>query len=163
MHAREPGRIVCEAEPAGGDDMHMVCPLLPLLSLLVVTTPLRAEITIPGRFDGGVRYITISDSALARSPAWNVGAANPPLSAREADRLATWQKARTLRDSKDWKWQLESTLPFYASDDKWFWVVEYHEHPQPGLMLDGVPGICRFVILMDGTVIEPQAQAPGPK
>jgi hypothetical protein len=137
--------------------------LLPLLALLVAGIPLHAEITIPGRFDGNVQYITITDAALSRSPAWKAEAANPPVSAREAIRLAGGQKARILRGTKDWNWRLESVMLLTAGDSKWYWVVEYQEHPRPGLMLDGVPGICRFVILMDGTVIEPQAQAPGSK
>jgi hypothetical protein len=137
--------------------------LLPLLVLLVTGIPLRAEITIPGRFDDNLQYIyiTISDAALSRSPAWKPEAANPPVSAREAIRLASGKKPRILPDTKNFKWQLESVRLLSAGDSKWYWVVEYQEHPRPGVMLDGVPGMCRFVVLMDGTVLEPKAQALG--
>jgi hypothetical protein len=137
--------------------------LLSLVPLLLAGIPLHAEITIPGRFDGGVQYITITDAALSRCPAWKAEAANPPVSARQAIRLADGKKVRILRDTKDWNWQLESVMLLTAGDDKWYWVVEYQEHPRPGLMLDGAPGICRLVVLMDGTVIVPGIQAPGSK
>jgi hypothetical protein len=138
--------------------------VLPLLAILVTGMPVHAEITIPGRLCGNVQYITITDAALARSPAWTAEAANPPVSAREAMRLAGAQKARILHDTKDCcYWQFESIMLVAAGESKWFWMVEYQEHCCPGVGLQGVPGVCRFVILMDGTVLVPKAPAPGSK
>jgi hypothetical protein len=134
--------------------------LLSLVILVLAALPLAAQVSFPGfcLSDDKYYYVTITDQALQKSPAWSAEAENPPLSAQNALRLANESKAKLVRDTKDWKWKLESILLRPHHDDRWYWVMEYEQRPRTG-GIQGVPRFLKLAVLMDGTVVEPKVEA----
>jgi hypothetical protein len=96
---------------------------------------------------------TITRKALQASPAWRNDAENPPLSAREARRLADETRARLVKDTPDFTWRLESiALTPTSVEGRWFWLA-YYTADFKGTST-GQDNFLKVAILMDGTVAE---------
>ncbi len=123
------------------------------VTMALLIAPSRADTTLSS-YAFSKRYdVTISGDALEKSPAWKDDAENPPLSARKAIKLANEMKDSLVKDSKDFKWTLQSASLEPAGDGKWYWLVHYDAVFQGSST--GIPNRLRLVILMDGTVIKP--------
>jgi hypothetical protein len=101
--------------------------------------------------------VTISSDALAKSPSWKDNEENPPLSARKAIKLANAVKKSLVKDWDDYKWVLVTADLTPDGDEKWYWLINCEAHPQVGAS-SGVPFCLKLVVLMDGTVVEPQVR-----
>jgi hypothetical protein len=101
----------------------------------------------------GKSYVSrITGAHFARSPKWEDDAENPPLSAKKARDLAEKMKDSLVKDSKKWKWHLPS-LELCHMFARWFWVAKYHATFQGAY--SGPPQTLYIVVMMDGTVIQP--------
>jgi hypothetical protein len=101
------------------------------------------------------RYSTrIATEQREKSPAWEGEAENPPVSAKEAKRLATKMKDSLVKDNETYWWGLES-LTLRPLSDKWIWVVTFRAHVRKGIST-GPATELDIVVMMDGTAIEPQ-------
>jgi hypothetical protein len=100
---------------------------------------------------------TITDEIVARASAWPPGAANPPVSARKALLIANRFRQTRLVDKNNWKWGLESVslLPLDGKSNKWCWSILFSAFPEEG-GFSGIPPEFTVIVLMDGTVIEPE-------
>ena len=98
------------------------------------------------------------DGALRRAPPWKPEAENPPLSPRKAMRLADVKKRQLVKDRADFNWRLRSIELVPGDGDRWFWLVNYEEQPRlrPGTGASGPWSELRLIVLMDGTVVEPE-------
>ena len=62
---------------------------------------------------------------------------------------------------KDWKRHFEGATLHKTQDGKrWFWRIEYSWLPKQGAMT-GPPPYMDIIVLMDGTVVEPQLDDGG--
>ncbi len=95
---------------------------------------------------------------LLRSPPWQAGQENPPISARMAIDLADKEKSRYLVDAeigdtpRTWLMTEVSLVP--GDDNRWHWVVGYRRHshhPVFGMLGDEFK--LSVVVLMDGRVV----------
>jgi hypothetical protein len=98
-------------------------------------------------------FVPIPAALIAKTPEWKEDAENPPISVREAMKLADALKDRLVKDGEHYQWKRESTS-LVQWDGRWCWVVEYFQHYD--VSLAGCPGNLRLVVLMDGTVIWPK-------
>lgn len=94
----------------------------------------------------------ITAEALGRTPSWNDSNPNPPLSARDAMRLADQLKGKLVQDTEDGRWGRVAMELRLATADHWYWLARYELEadgtgPTPDLII---------LVLMDGTVITPQ-------
>jgi hypothetical protein len=104
------------------------------------------------------RYTTrITAEHRQRSPAWDDGAENPPLSAKQAKALATQMKDSVVKDSDTHWWGLHG-LTLRPMDGKWIWVVTFREHTRNGIST-GPATELDIVVMMDGTALEPKRAA----
>ena len=91
-------------------------------------------------------------------PKWNHNQLNPPLSARDAIALAI-EKRKSLVDARprfEWELQHASLCPADVANGQWYWLVEFHEQFMGAS--SGYPANLRLVVLMDGTVVEPETE-----
>jgi len=95
----------------------------------------------------------IDHAALEKTPDWDPEVAdNPPVSAKNAIRMARELKDTLVKDSKDFKWKLD-TATLHPLNRKWIWLVQFNAQYQGPS--SGYPNHLQFVILMDGTIIKP--------
>jgi hypothetical protein len=109
--------------------------------------------------DHNLYKLVVTEVQLAKSPPWNAKAASPPLSARQALKLASATKSEMVKDSAEWQWRLQELslthLPTRSVRDRWYWVAHYTASPRQGGLGGGAP--CLYIaVLMNGTVIKPQ-------
>jgi hypothetical protein len=108
--------------------------------------------------------VTVAEKDLKTTPSWSADAANPPLAARKALRLAAPFAKAFLGDTRYLEWKLHGLL-LKSSDvggglRKWYWVIHYEAEPKTGSGFTGQPFECYFVVLMDGKVLSPIRQNP---
>ena len=96
-------------------------------------------------------------------PSWKDDAEHPPLSARRAIQLASDFRRRMVIAQKDHEWKFESAklLPVDVEANQWVWVIRFEEWPNDsrfdnGLGAGGMMGEFEVVVLMDGTVVQPE-------
>jgi hypothetical protein len=126
---------------------------------LVLDGTLRADYADRGyhSYAFGKHYIVrVSPKDLKQSPSWKKDEENPPLSARKAIKLATKMKDSLVKDSKDFKWELQSAALEPAGNDKWLWIVCY-QAVFSGASVSSVPHL-RLAVLMDGKVVKPEVK-----
>ena len=111
----------------------------------------------------GKKYaVLVTQAALDKAPVWKADADDPPLSARKAMKAAGAARARLVPDTADWKWDLRSAALWEASPGRWYWEVTFvAEYPRGGVV--GRAPTLRLVVLMDGTVVEPEVSEDKPK
>ena len=128
---------------------------IPVLLLLVPMSDPGVRVTIysdPG--DKGY-IVNVTQAALDKAPVWKVDADTPPIPARTAMKLAAAMKGKLVKIPDGGRWELTSMLLVDARAGQWYWQANY-EWRRNGAST-GVPPYLRLVVLMDGTVIEPEA------
>lgn len=102
--------------------------------------------------------ITITQSAIDKTPKWEPADEHPPLSARRAIQLADRLRSQLVKDDKGWRWCLKSaTLTPWTPESPsghWFWEIAYHACPPGGYA--GPSNDLHLAVLMDGTVVRPK-------
>ncbi|QJX00277.1 hypothetical protein [Frigoriglobus tundricola] len=134
--------------------MPLAC--FPILILLAPTLDTAVQVTI--RSDAGDKYysVGITKAALDKAPIWKDDADTPPLSARKAMKLAAAMKDKLVRNPDGGHWELVSMSLVEARAGQWFWQANY-EWLKDGVFTGAGRPHLRLVVLMDGTVIEPEA------
>ena len=107
-------------------------------------------------YTAGKKYsVAVPDSL---GPRWENNHLNPPLSARDAIALAI-EKRESLVDARpNFEWELQSAAlcPADVANGQWYWLVVFQEQFQG--FSSGYPAHLRLVVLMDGTVVEPEIE-----
>jgi hypothetical protein len=132
--------------------------LLIALSLTVVFPTLSyADVIFYSFLDiDSIQFGAVSDNELSRSNR------RPTVLIREdALRLANARQRKLVKDSEALQWGLKS-IQLKTEGVNSYWLVEYVQSPRPGIMLSGVAGFLRILVLMDGTVIEPRFRISRP-
>ena len=96
-------------------------------------------------------------------PVWNSGQRNPPLSVSTALDFAAKKRHDIQPDTDDWNWILDATelVPWEAVSGHWYWKFTFakiHRTSDGDMMVaghSGPPTEFVLVVLMDGTIIEP--------
>jgi hypothetical protein len=119
-------------------------------------------------------YSVITREGLAKSPSWDAKSDNPPLSPREAMRLASGAMRSIARDTEYWRWQRQPgsvTLEYgytrapsgargrQPHRKMWWWRVTYAAYPRTGFLIGGALGV-DVLVLMDGAVMDLKERAP---
>lgn len=100
----------------------------------------------------------VTREAVQATPSWPEESDSPPLPARDAIELAS-QKCRALAGGDDelrWSLARACLVPSHLVRDKWHWLVEFDGDAQGLGGGSGRPARLGIVVLMDGTVVEPQ-------
>jgi hypothetical protein len=131
------------------------------LTLLLVVFPVanddRGVIEIHSYALGKHYIVAVTQKQLDKSPIWKDDAENPPLSARKAMKLTATMKDNLVKDTDRLVWKQEGASLEEAGDNRWYWLISYRaSDPRPGTGSTGQPPTLRLIVLMDGTVIEPQ-------
>lgn len=111
-------------------------------------TPRRASATFRGE---NFQY-KLTDADFANTPSWNEAESEPPISVKEAVRIARETAPRFVKGSETWKVRRVELLNMFG--DKWFYRVQ--------LFCFGAQ--CRelsdrsfmSIVKMDGTIVEPK-------
>jgi hypothetical protein len=113
---------------------------------------------------GGITYrcyafdkqykLTVTPEILRKTPAWTRDTDNPPVNAKRALDLAGKSKARLVKDAEEYAWKMTSASLVPARGDRWYWLVEYTAVFKGSF--SGIRPYVLFVVLMDGTVVEPE-------
>jgi hypothetical protein len=110
---------------------------------------------LPGEPDELVADVRVED--LEQAPPWRLEDENPPLSARDALKLAIAERDRleaVQPEQNRCKWWLEPVQLHPAGQNRWYWVVTYCGFP-PGVD-GGRPYELVIPVLMDGRTIAPR-------
>ncbi len=106
-------------------------------------------------FSSGKAFVSeVTAKALERTPLWNQSAANPPLSAHDAIKVADAMRRKLVHDTEEGNWVREAIELRQATNDRWYWLARYNFEedgvgPRPDLIL---------LVLMDGTVVTPRVE-----
>ena len=89
-------------------------------------------------------------------PKWKANDYNPPLSARQAIELAISKRESIINERKNHRWEFQHAMlcPADGKAGYWYWLVVFYEEFAGAS--SGVPPDLRLVVLMDGTVVEPE-------
>ena len=116
---------------------------------------------IPEQTGGHISYIhgnkyifTITKEQYDKMPTWNLASDNPPLSARSAITLSDPLRNKLIPDNKDEQWKLQGILLKKSGAEKWYWIILYESHTVR-ISSSGPRDQMGFIVLMDGTVIQP--------
>jgi hypothetical protein len=128
-----------------------------LIAVLVISIrPVPGTAHSVGSDDGLVYHASVPPAAMKRTPAWANGQV-PPLSPLKAMLRADAKRAELVRDSADYKWELEKAALHPAlGGDRWYYEITYFAQFQ-GVASTGHPPALRLIVLMDGTVPNPVA------
>lgn len=103
---------------------------------------------------GGKKYeFQISDQDLQKTPAWQPGQENPPLSARRAIEVATKQIATLLPNGKDWRLYAVTLRPI---EGRWVYLVDFLEPLRGTGAGQQLSAGFQVVVLMNGTAVAPR-------
>lgn len=94
----------------------------------------------------------LSDADFANTPSWNEAESEPPLSVKEAVKIARETAPRFVKGAETWK--VRRVELFNMTGNKWFYRIH--------LVCSGAP--CRdlsdrsfvSIVKMDGTIVEPK-------
>ena len=112
-----------------------------------VLTNAAGTMMLMGQNLGHQYWCTVPSTDVTNAPTWATERDNPPVSVREAVRLATKGLAETLGDVKDWHRQ---DIVLQEWPVKGYWVYEItFGGPSPG-------SVMTVVVLMNGHVICPK-------
>lgn len=135
--------------------MTRVTVALAVFAAVCVETDLAAQVLVSyvSYNNGKALESVITADAIDRTPAWDESTADPPLSARSAMKLADGMKDKLVHDAEDGRWERVATELRSATANHWYWLARYELQkaatgPVPDLII---------LVLMDGTVIKPQA------
>ena len=101
---------------------------------------LRAEVVVAGADLG---------------PRWKSDEYNPPLSARHAIAIAAEKRKKIVEDLPNVQWVIKEAAitPYDANEGIWFWLITFEQETNG--ITTGMTPYLKLVVLMDGTVIEP--------
>lgn len=133
--------------------------MLMFVATVVATQPFDISAVIPSELPGRSLVTRVTFEAFERCPPWSPAEPNPPVSARKALALAEKEKARILREMPEEKdyhvdWHLQAIKLVPLERNRWYWEIEYWGLPFGGL--GGVPFNLNLVVLMDGTLVQPE-------
>ena len=97
----------------------------------------------------------ITKQMVAKSPSWRDADCQPPISPRRALSEANELIDSLVEPQVGLKRQMSAITLVALHGKKWYWRVEYDWYPTHGGSTGVLPH-CYSVILMDGTVVEPQ-------
>jgi hypothetical protein len=103
-------------------------------------------------FRGESFQYKLSDADFANTPSWNENESEPPLSAKEAVRIARETAPRFVKGVETWK--IRRVELFNMTGDKWFYRIHF----------TCLGAQCRdlsdrsfvSIVKMDGTIVEPK-------
>jgi hypothetical protein len=113
----------------------------------------RSDLYLTSDVDGRVFELSVKDADFRHAPVWNPADDHPPLSPKRALELARAELAHVVSDVPAWQLNGIELRPM-TPDGHWIFVVEYSKLATDG----GFAPYLSFVVLMDGTVIEPKLQ-----
>jgi hypothetical protein len=107
-----------------------------------------------GGLAGGKEFNSkITRGQLLKTPIWRLQDNEPPLSPRQADKLATAKFHELLKDTT--LYQRDSiSLEDMGDGLHWIYVVAFYYHGP----LVGPPPYLQIMVLMDGTVVKPKVE-----
>ena len=106
----------------------------------------------------GKKYeFSITVTQFKKMPKWDMKNENPPLSARKAIQLSEPLRQKLIPDTSEEEWKLRAVVLKPSVFDKWYWVVIYEASPVR-VTSQGPREEMSFIILMDGTVIQPTVE-----
>jgi len=129
----------------------LVAPLVVVLAAAQAPFELNTKLSIAF---GKVYWVTATVAALDKAPVWKDDAANPPLSARKAIKLADEARGRRFKDPDEWEWRRALVELCDAGKGRWYWSVRYQAYYKGIVYFLRLPEIY-LLVLMDGTVVEP--------
>jgi hypothetical protein len=133
--------------------------------MLVALSLIVAALTQPGNPEDGYRlatrafkktYTSYADrNVVAQTLPWGDAEENPPISARQALKLAD-KMLRSIAEAPDgWKWKA-TNLNLLIGENPAFWSVTYQAIPiDQNTEMGPEPHIITLMVLMDGTAIKP--------
>lgn len=114
------------------------------------------DIVIPSSPPNGKPFdIIITKQMVAKSPPWRDTDRQPPISPRRALKEANDLIDSLVEPREGRKREMSAITLVALQSKKWYWRVEYDWRPTHGGSTGVLPH-CYSVILMDGTVVEPQ-------
>jgi hypothetical protein len=106
---------------------------------------------------GTIYVVTVSEKDVAGTPEWRDDQPNPPWSARKAMKLAS----ETAPKFPGFPWHVAS-VSLEEFSGRWFWLVKLKTRQTDRYLSQEL----QWVVLMDGTIIEPEVRqqppVPGP-
>ena len=94
--------------------------------------------------------IVCSEARLLKTPEWKTNESNPPLSPREALRIARLRLPDFVTSPKEWRLLAVELSQEYCSK-RWYYKANFVKH-----IIASFPPQFGVYILMDGTVVEPE-------
>ncbi len=135
-----------------------------LLSLILLMFPLPAhqepEISFSQSysqsfiFDDKGYVISLSEKDVADTPSWNPAREDPPVSSREAARIAREHLAGYVKNRPD-EWDVQGIGLVPLNAEKWIYAVSfqcYNSHCRDS----SVVGVFTIIVKMDGSVAAPE-------
>jgi hypothetical protein len=121
-----------------------------------VSLPAGGAMMFSGDVLGHQYFCVVRSEDITNAPAWSAGRDNPPVSVREAARLATKSLAETLGDLKGWS-RSEITLHEWPAVGYWIYQIKFEgpSYTMPNTRLNS-ESVMTVVVLMNGQVICPK-------
>jgi hypothetical protein len=139
----------------------MLLTVAALVALLAPSGQVPIDLEVLSIAFGKLYRSTVTPAVLAKTPVWDEKDENPPVSARQAIKLADKARERIVKDTDDWKWHREH-VELHEFFGRWYWTVRYRAYNTDIVFYVTLPELT-LVVLMDGTVIEPTIVEPKKK
>ena len=143
-----------------------------LMLIVVATIVLRQESDVPIEFEGEialgpqgiVSYVddlcfVVQLEEDGKGTKWMADHANPPLAAADAIRKAMEKRKILIPDTDGHVWSLDALIlqAWDVENGYWYWLVQFRRDLKRGGGT-GIPVSIQLVVLMDGTVVEPEIE-----
>ena len=110
--------------------------------------------TAGGKADGKQFTFSVTAADVKNAPAWSLDSPNPPLSPRQAQRIAQAQLEKFVRDPKQWHVR-EVCLMDFGDHVHWVYTVRFEREYPPDLAVYGADYF-DIPVLMSGGVFTPK-------
>jgi hypothetical protein len=124
-----------------------------LAAVLLAGQAAQGGTTFTVEYAGKTYQFRISDEDLQKTPVWQPGQENPPLSARRAINLATQQITSLLPNGKNWRVYAVTLRPI---EDRWIYLVDFLEPLRNDGVAQQLSAGFQTVILMNGIAVTPR-------
>jgi hypothetical protein len=131
--------------------MHTLIAILFVALATHVEADLIQSYSVPSLIGGKEFNSDVTREQLLKTPVWRLQDDLPPLSPRKADKLATAEFQKLVKDPTDFRRRSISLLDM-GDHIHWIYVVEFVWN---GAFIGPGPSI-QIIVLIDGTVIEPK-------
>ena len=108
-------------------------------------------------FDDKGYVINLSDKDVADTPSWNPTHDDPPVSAREAARIAREQLRRYVKNRPD-EWDVQGIGLVPLNAEKWIYAVSFQCY-NSRCKDSSVVGVFAIIVKMDGSVAAPEIKS----